>query len=274
MMIKTEAQELAQIRVAMRGAEKIAPLLEPAKLIELALERHGKDKVAVSWSGGRCSTVILHMALQICPCIKVFHIDTGVEYPETVRYVKRLACEWNLNLVIYKPERNFWDIVEKYGFPHMRLASSKGHTSKGKPACCTWLKEKPMMKFRKEHSIEAFITGMRAGEARVRMLIMAQRGQYYFVKKYGLNAWKYNPIAFWSTREVSAYVQEHNIPLNSLYEKLDRSGCWPCTAFVGWKEQLAHTNFKLYKFMMERMNEQRLLDHFYQTRIAPCAERG
>jgi len=274
MKVKTEAQELAQIRVARRGAAKQAPIHEPTQLIKIALERHGIEKIALSWSGGKCSTVVLHMALQLCPDIKVFHTDTGVEYPETVRYVRELAREWDINLIVYRPERNFWDIVKERGFPHMRLASSKGHTSKGKPACCIWLKEKPMVKFRHEHGVEAFITGMRAGEARVRMFIMAQRGQFYFVKKYGLSAWKYNPIAFWSTREVSAYVLKHKIPPNPLYEKRDRSGCWPCTAFVGWRDQLMRTNPKFYDFMIERLGGQRMLDHFYESQIAPCQERG
>lgn len=274
MKIKTEAQELAQIRLAERGCLKKQGIVYSAdELIRKAIDTHG-DKLVVSWSGGRCSTVLLHMVRKLKPDVKVMFTNTGVEYPETVGFVKEQAKELNLNVTITTPEKTFWEIVEKHGFPKPRKPMSPDgrDSSIRTPKCCYWLKEKPMCKFAKENGVEAFITGMRAGEARIRALMTWRQGQFYFHKKF--KVWKYNPLILWPTRDLITYVQIHKVPISPLYEKLDRSGCWPCTAFIGWQKQLAQTNFKLYKFMMERMGEQRLLDHFYETRVAPCSDRG
>lgn len=270
MKIKTEAQEFAQIRLAMRGAKKQTGIYGAQDLIRLALERH--DKIAVSWSGGRCSTVVLYMALQEDPKIRVFHTDHGVHYPETINYVRELTRKWNLNLAIYRPEKTFWQVVEEHGFPKARkpMDPKKGQAAVRKPACCRWLKDKPNAKFRKDEGIEAFLTGMRAAEARIRALSMWQKGQFYFHKKLG--AWKYNPIAFWRTRELADYVRVNEIPLNPLYKTRDRTGCWPCTAFMGWREQLMRTNLKFYNYLTRKIGEkgeQWALDHFYTTRIDP-----
>jgi len=134
------------------------------------------------------------------------------------------------------------------------------------------LKEEPTKRAFKEHGIEAGLTGLRASESRVRMWNLHGRGQYYYTKTY--QAWRYHPIAFWSEKEVKSYLEENQVPLNRLYEKHERSGCWCCTGFLGWQRSLARSHPKLYKFLMERMGEQRLLDHYYNTRVAPCDGRS
>jgi len=136
------------------------------------------------------------------------------------------------------------------------------------------LKEKPMMKL-KNHGIDAVLTGIRAMEAHIRMLRIGWSGQFYYAKKYG--CWKYHPIVFWTTSQLNSYIADHQIPLSDLYIKkgVARSGCWPCTAFKGWQEQLAHVNPRLYKFLIEKIGEQGALNHFYKTRVQiPCGGRA
>lgn len=265
---RTEKQELADIRKAMRGCAGKTGVFSAKKLIHLALEKHG-DKIAVSWSGGRCSTAVLRMALDIEPSIRAIFEDTGVEYPETVQFVKRLAVEWNISLIVVKPETTFWEVCKKHGYPYQT------RTGKGKPACCRWLKEYPLRSAVREHGMEALLTGMRVTESRVRMFWIEQRGQFYFTKKYGLNAWKYNPIAFWSSKQLAEFESRRDLPVNPIYAKYDlvRSGCWPCTGYKNWEGVMARTNPKFLARMKELMG-QRILDHFYDTRVAPCSERG
>lgn len=107
------------------------------------------------------------------------------------------------------------------------------------------------------------------GEASNRMFITAQRGQFYFAKKWGV--WKYHPIALWVTNELINFIKENSIPVNPVYDKynLDREGCWPCTGYKGWQENMARTNPKFYAFMMKQMGSQRILEHFYDTRVEP-----
>lgn len=267
---RTRKQELAFIRIAMRNViKRHHPIHSAQKLIRKALGQHNKNKVAVSWSGGRCSTVVLYMAREIYPDIRVFHTDHGVHYPETARYVRDLTREWDLNLTVYKPEKTFWQCIDEYGWPETRRAanSKKGVHSRRQPKCCTWLKHKPEEKFRKDESIEAFLTGIRVAEAHVRVMAACKVGQFYLNKR--LNAWKYHPILFWPTRKLAKFCLDNEIPLSPIYEKTDRSGCWPCTGYVGWRENLMRTNPKFHDFMVEKLGGQWMLDHFYRTRIEP-----
>jgi len=235
--MKSEKQEQRLINIAKRGIRPHSP----TQLIRMALHKHG-EKLALLWSGGRCSTVVLHMALRIFPDIEVIFVDTGVEYPETLMYVNRLADEWGINLTVLRPKRRFWEIVREKGLPTPRKPhSNRKNGEPATPACCYFLKKKPVLKYVRRKGIEALITGMRAGESTVRTIsLRLKRANFYFVARERLL--KYHPIAFWSTRQVSNYAVKHRIPLNPLYLKTDRVGCWPCTAFYGWETQLARTN--------------------------------
>jgi phosphoadenosine phosphosulfate reductase len=266
---QTENTEKQRIEMASKGALRRSGVFEAEELIRMALERHG-EKLCVAWSGGRCSTVVLHMALRIKPDIKVIFCDTGVEYPETYKFVERIEREWNLNLIRTKPEVTFWQCVERYGFPQIRKSAVKG--SPGTPRCCYWLKERPMLRAFREHGLEAELLGLRAAESRARMWGIHDHGQFYFSKKFRM--WRYHPIAFWTRRDLEDYIERNDIPISELYSKTDRSGCWPCTGYLGWQKQLARTNFKLYKFLVERMGEQRLLEHYFDTQVRPCEGRG
>lgn len=271
MKIKTEAQELAQIRLAMRGAEKQTGIFAPQELIKLALERHG-DKAVISWSGGRCSTVVLFMALKINPNIRAFFNDMGgAEYPETIKFVKETARKHNINLTIVTPERTIFEIFKKYGYPKPRRPADtkKGIPAIRTPKCCHYIKEKPLIKaMREAGDIDAVLTGLRAAEARIRALSTHQKGQFYFHKK--SRFWRYNPVVFWPTTQLIEFIKTHNID-NPVYDKygLDRTGCWPCTAFVGWQKVMARTRPKFYAWLTKQMGPQRILEHFHRTKIDP-----
>jgi len=57
--------------------------------IKKIIERHG-DKVYVSCSFGKDSLTILYLARQIKPDIKVVHANTGVQYPDTEEFKKKI----------------------------------------------------------------------------------------------------------------------------------------------------------------------------------------
>lgn len=272
----SEKQEQAYVRFAMRGAKRQAEILEPLDSIKLAVQRHA-DKLIVSWSGGRCSTTVLFMALKIDPNIKaLFNTMGGAEFSETIKFVKRIAEEFKINLTIVVPERTIWDVFKQYGYPKPRRVSDlkMGIKASRTPACCRIIKEKPLIKAKKELGIEGELMGLRASEAQVRRMSTYQKGQYFFHKTNKI--WRYNPIVFWTTRQLADYERENSIPINPIYLKygLDRSGCWPCTGFRGWQEQMARVNPKFYAWITKRKGPQRILEHFYQSEIAPCSERG
>ena len=73
---------------------------------------YGLEGVYVSFSGGKDSTVLLHIARSIYPDIKAVFVDTGLEYPEIRDFVKTFD-----NVDIIRPKMNFKQVLNKYGYP-------------------------------------------------------------------------------------------------------------------------------------------------------------
>ena len=76
------------------------------------VEEYGEDGVYVSFSGGKDSTVLLHIARSIYPDMKAVFVDTGLEYPEIRSFVKSFD-----NVDWLRPKMNFKQIIDKYGYP-------------------------------------------------------------------------------------------------------------------------------------------------------------
>jgi 3'-phosphoadenosine 5'-phosphosulfate sulfotransferase (PAPS reductase)/FAD synthetase len=69
-------------------------------------------KVTISFSGGLDSTVLLHIARTAIPNIKAVFSNTGLEYPEIIKFVKTID-----NVDIVKPRMRFDDVINIYGYP-------------------------------------------------------------------------------------------------------------------------------------------------------------
>ncbi len=76
------------------------------------VECYGEDGVYVSFSGGKDSTVLLHLVRKSYPDIPAAYVDTGLEYPEIREFVKQQD-----NVEILKPKMNFRQVIEAYGYP-------------------------------------------------------------------------------------------------------------------------------------------------------------
>ena len=99
--------------------------------------QHYKGRVCVSFSGGKDSTVLLHIARQIYPDIPAVFSNTGLEYSSIQRFVKT----WD-NVDIVMPKMNFVQVVSTYGYPLIgkevaeaiyyarRLSSQNGHVER------------------------------------------------------------------------------------------------------------------------------------------------
>ena len=72
----------------------------------------GSDGVYVSFSGGKDSTVLLHIVRQMYPEVEAVFCDTGLEYPEIREFVKTFD-----NVTWLKPKMNFRKVIETYGYP-------------------------------------------------------------------------------------------------------------------------------------------------------------
>ena len=80
--------------------------------IQTWVDEFGVDGVYVSFSGGKDSTVLLHIARQMYPNIEAVFVDVPTQYPE----LKEFAQTFD-NLVILNPKISFAEVCEKHGFP-------------------------------------------------------------------------------------------------------------------------------------------------------------
>jgi 3'-phosphoadenosine 5'-phosphosulfate sulfotransferase (PAPS reductase)/FAD synthetase len=263
-------------------------MFEPQDLIQQAMERHGEN-IALACSFGKDSLLVLDMAREIDKHIKVIFENTGVEFPETIKFKDRLKEEWKLNLFETKPLQSFFWCIDHYGLPTTRKQGGKGSNS---PKCCQLLKEKPSANLQKELGVNAIITGLQACESRSRDLIAKRydnkKGLYNeydnieFCSQrwYSLSkaSWSYNPIMLWQTRDVWKYTLDKQLPINEVYTRWDytgkihsnpelkigrggfllldgqpalynRCGCLPCTAYISWEKKLPLSHPQLYKML-------------------------
>ena len=72
----------------------------------------GVDGVYVSFSGGKDSTVLLHIVRGMYPDIEAVFVNTGLEYPEIQKFVKTFD-----NVMILRPKMRFDEVISKYGYP-------------------------------------------------------------------------------------------------------------------------------------------------------------
>jgi len=226
-------------------------------------------KPAVAFSGGKNSLVVLHLVLKYKPDVTVVFNNTLIEYPETVRYVHKIAEEWNLNFHEVKPEKgvNYWKIVKEYGFPQIRKFRRDGIAE---PKCCSLLKTKPVSKFYNENNIDCYLSGISAYESRMRKLVIYKNGLIRLVKKIGHDGYLKQPtiatypVALWSDKDIWRYIKENNLPVNPVYEKykLERVGCMYCTGYVGWQKVMARTNPVVLRKILKMMNNQVTLDEY------------
>ena len=219
-------------------------------LIERALSQ---GKAALAWSGGKDSTVLLDLVRQHKPDILVVWNNTGVEFPETYRFIRKMATAWSLNLIVAKPPVTFWWCVERFGWPllgkEMRSSSARRREGfhptlskrKRKAAqvarissyCCDYLKERPMGRVCRQNAVEIQIIGCMVQESRQRQLTWLRLGDYYQRKKDRM--WVAWPLASWTDVDIWAYHSENQLPYCELYDMgHKRNGCWPCGMDIGF----------------------------------------
>lgn len=228
---------------------------------------HHKGQVYVAFSGGKDSTVLLHMVRdpdQGYPDVVAHFCDTGLEYPEIVKFVKTFD-----NVTISKPKTKFPTVLKSMGIPlgskkisfqirvlqhptennfkTRRLALIGFTTATGKfndlakvsarwlpmawsdvkltEQCCDKLKKEPARKFSKENGKYAYV-GMTLGEGSTRDTQLLRRKCNVFEGKNQTSV----PMKFFTQEDVQRYIQENNIEICSVYKDLNltRTGCTFC----------------------------------------------
>lgn len=121
--------------------------------------QHYNGNVCVSFSGGKDSTVLLHIARQLYPDIKAVFSNTGLEYPEIQKFVRAQD-----NVDIVTPDIRFVDVLTQYGYPLIskEVAEAIYYARRIRSQSIQVERERERTKFRKRAELSGHrITGAR-----------------------------------------------------------------------------------------------------------------
>lgn len=211
----------------------------------------------ISFSGGKDSTVLLHIARKLRPSIKAVYIDTGLEYPEVRDFVTTIEnVEWLYPLVWDKHKRkyvrtSFRKVIETYGYPiiskeqaafiqeyrdtkseklkQIRLKGNKYGRGKISQKY-QYLIDAPFKisdkccDIMKKNPAKVFEkeTGMTPIIGTMTHESMQRKSNWLM---YGCNAFNSKrptsrPMSFWTEQDVLQYLLEYNVPYASVYGEI------------------------------------------------------
>lgn len=234
--------------------------------IEEWVRYYGEDNVYISFSGGKDSTVLLHLVRSLYPNINGVFVDTGLEYPEIKDFVKTKE-----NIEVLRPKMSFKQVIENYGYPmiskeqsnylddirtsteKMKLRRINGD-SKGRfkladkwhylinapfkisHRCCNVMKKQPVKEYEKKTN-KVPMVGVMADESQLRTQSYLKNGCNAFKEKRAISM----PLGFWTEQDILEYIVKYNIEIASVYgniirtnegklitTKCDRTGCVFC----------------------------------------------
>jgi 3'-phosphoadenosine 5'-phosphosulfate sulfotransferase (PAPS reductase)/FAD synthetase len=212
----------------------------------------------VSFSGGKDSTVLLHIARRVKPDIQAVFADTGLEYPEIRAFVARTP-----NVQIVKPKLSFLEVVQKYGYPLIskRMAQYIGEVQRTKSPylralrltgtrkdgtlspmakisnkwqfladpncgvkisdqCCKYLKKQPMDAI--GHNP---IVGTMAADSNQRLEMFYRHS----CNAFDLTRPRSAPLSFWTEADIWQYIKQNNLQYSQIYDLgYPRTGCMFC----------------------------------------------
>jgi phosphoadenosine phosphosulfate reductase len=171
------------------------------EVIAYAVERfHPRLTMACSFQ--KEESVLVHMLLAECPDARVFTIDTGVLFAETLQTWKQFEDRFGVRIEVVDASRP----GQPWTLEH----------------CCGDAKVKALEQGL--DGVEAWITGIRREQATTR----ADSAKLERDQARGI--WKINPLADWSDKDVWRYISAHELPYNPLHDRgYDSIGCAPCT---------------------------------------------
>jgi phosphoadenosine phosphosulfate reductase len=194
----------------------------------------------LAFSGGKDSLVTLHLALSIEPNVPVAFFDSGLEFPETYRYLEHISNLLNIDLHWIHARRTTLQILADSGT--WNHSSPTGIAEKMHDILIT----EPSARAHSAHG-PGELWGVRAQESRGRAALYANalRSEIATQCDPGCSCSKtttgtrrqhggiicridgttaYGPIWDWKTPDVWAYIARHQLPINPVYTRLRALG--------------------------------------------------
>lgn len=210
-----------------RGPDTHRPLLDR---IAAHLDAHDGF---VSWSGGKDSTVVVDLARQVDPHIPVVFFDSGLQFPETLRYLDDLADRWRLNYQVIAADPDLLTVlIAGGGFDHHAVDRRLG----GQLADI--MITGPAAEAHRRHG-QGSLWGVRAEESYGRRMLYRRalgahaakqlsrqdiRARHGGVVTRNDGTITYGPIWDWQRSHVFGYLAGRGIEPNPLYRRLAKLG--------------------------------------------------
>jgi len=220
--------------------------------------------VYVSFSGGKDSTVLLHLVRSMFPEIPAMFVDTGLEYPEIREFVRTVD-----NVAWVKPELSYRQVIERHGYPVVSKVVSMGvsryrntsddvqkelrlhggtNPSSGKAQrasvpkcwhhlcnapfaiserCCDVLKKQPAHRYGRENNNSKPYLAMMASDSNLRRLdYLKHEGK---CNTFDSGQPKSHPLSPWLEEDIWVYLYKYRVPYSKIYNIGERrTGCIFC----------------------------------------------
>jgi len=174
-----------------------------------------EDRIALSTAFGPSGVVLMHLASQVKPGIRVFFVDTGFHFRETLDMLDRIRERLPVTIEVIKPELTVREQALQYGDELHVINSDR---------CCAMRKVEPTQ--RMLVGLDAWVTALRRdqGPSRAQLPVLENR------MVNNREVAKINPLIHWTREEIWRHVFAHDLPYNPLHDQGYPSiGCAPCT---------------------------------------------
>jgi phosphoadenosine phosphosulfate reductase len=209
------------------------------ELILEAINKFGKEKVAIAWTGGKDSTLLVHLVREVfngqVPIPLIF-VDTGKHFDTVYKFRDDLSEQWNLNVInamntevinateigivkIHRLSEDMRQEIKQIGWTkeEFRLALDR-------EPCCHTLKTVATKKAIIDNGLDALMVGIRWDEQESRSK------ESYYSPRINPKHIRVHPILHFRWADVWEYINLNNVPHNPLYDESFTSiGCFTCT---------------------------------------------
>lgn len=175
------------------------------QVIKEATKKYGKNRMAVAWTGGKDSTVLLHLIKGVFGKVPfpVMFNDSTMEFAEVYEFIDRIRQKWKLDLVRVKHLKKELAEFDKAS----SLAKKKELVRMMKISAIDWATKK--------HGFKAYMSAIRWDEHQAR-----SKEKYFSSRK---DHDRVHPILHLTEKDVWRYIKEKKVPYLSLYKQGYRS---------------------------------------------------
>ena len=188
----------------------------PREILRWAVETF-QSRLTMATAFGPEGCVILDMLSEIEPKVRVFNLDTGYQFAETLALRDKIAERYGIEVEMVRPEST----VAEYE------AANGGPIYGSRPdQCCHDRKLVPLRQAILGY--DAWVSAIRADQSshRAKANVVGWDAKFELVK--------INPLLRWTKRDVWSYIVTREVPYNPLHDQgFPSIGCWPCTRAVG-----------------------------------------